>query len=90
MFKKLIIWSEEEPTRARKIMLFSVVFSFIILTFIILIACFFKLKIINFLSFYSIYAGIAGIAIGFYTGTNANSDKIENLTNIFKKVEKNK
>jgi polyferredoxin len=74
MFEKFIEWTEKEHTRARKIMLFSVVFVFLIISLVVLILVVYKIPIDTYLGYYGVLAGLAGTAIGFYTGTNADSD----------------
>jgi hypothetical protein len=74
MFEKFIVWTEQEHTRARKIMLFSVVFVFLLISISILAMIAFRMDVASYVSFYGILAGLAGTAIGFYTGTNASSD----------------
>jgi hypothetical protein len=74
MFKKLIEWTESEASRARKIVLFSVVFSFLFVSVAILIMMVYKIPVDSYIGYYGIFAGIAGTAIGFYTGTDAKLD----------------
>ena len=81
--KNLIEWTEEEATRGRKVVLFSVIFTFLAVSVSALILVIYKIPIESYLGYYGIFAGIAGAAIGFYTGTNASLDspvqKIEEL-----------
>lgn len=67
--KNLITWSENHPTRARRIMLFSVIFSYILLTFICMLCVALDKDMHGFLSFYVSYSAVASVCIGFYTGT---------------------
>ena len=74
MLKKLIEWTEQEITRARKIILFSVVFTFLLVSVAVLLMIIYKIPVDGYLGYYGIFAGLAGTAIGFYTGTKATSD----------------
>jgi glucan phosphoethanolaminetransferase (alkaline phosphatase superfamily) len=74
MIEDFIVWTEQEQTRARKIMLFSVVFTFLFISIVVIALVAFRMDISEYVSFYGILAGLAGSAIGFYTGTNASSD----------------
>ena len=71
--KKLIEWAEKEVTRARKLMLFSTIFTYLLITFaaMILIAC--GIDMTNFETIYYSFSTVAAVAIGFYTGTTAKS-----------------
>ena len=82
MFEKFIVWTEQEHTRARKIMLFSVVFVFLFISLSILAMIAFRMDVTSYVSFYGILAGLAGTAIGFYTGTNASSDASANIADV--------
>lgn len=74
MLKKLIEWTEQEITRARKIILFSVVFTFLLVSVAVLLMIIYKIPVDGYLGYYGIFAGLAGTAIGFYTGTKATYD----------------
>lgn len=74
MLKKLIEWTEQEITRARKIILFSVVFTFLLVSVAVLLMIIYKIPVDGYLGYYGIFAGLAGTAIGFYTGTKATTD----------------
>jgi hypothetical protein len=82
MLEKFIVWTEQEHTRARKIMLFSVVFTFLLISVVVLTMVVFHMDITEYVSFYGILAGLAGSAIGFYTGTNASSDMSTKMSTI--------
>lgn len=82
---KLVEWAEGEISRGRKIVLFSVIFSFIIMTFIMMVASFFGLPLNEFKWYYGTFAVVAGSAIGFYTGTTPKK-----LEDIVDKVSKEK
>lgn len=67
--KKLIEWVEKEPSRARRVMLFSIIFTYLILTIMIAVAIYFGADMDKFTSYYYSFSSVAAIAIGFYAGT---------------------
>jgi len=67
--KKLIEWAEVEVTRARKVMLFSTVFTYLVLTVASLVLVVLGKDIEPFLGIYYSFTAVAATAIGFYTGT---------------------
>lgn len=74
MMETLIEWTEKDVTRARKLILFSVVFTFLLVSVVVLLMIIYKIPVDGYLGYYGIFAGLAGTAIGFYTGTKATSD----------------
>ncbi|EJF05973.1 hypothetical protein ThvES_00019620 [Thiovulum sp. ES] len=70
--KPLIEWAELEPTRGRKVALFTSIFSFILLTFIILVLYAFGLsdRLEGFFNYYTSLGLLAVTSVGFYTGTS--------------------
>jgi len=67
--KKLIEWAEVEVTRARKVMLFSTVFTYLLLTVAALVLITLGYDIKEFSGIYYSFTAVAATAIGFYTGT---------------------
>lgn len=79
--KKLIEWAELEISRGRKLMLFSIIFVFMLLTigiFLVFVLGF-GAYLTGFYTYYTTYSVVAGTAIGFYTSTKStkgdNDDK---------------
>ncbi len=81
--QRLVEWAEVEISRGRKIVLFSIIFSFVILTFLIFIASLAGLPMEEFKWYYGTFALIVGSAIGFYTGTSP-----KNLDKVIDKIDK--
>ncbi|MDQ7016139.1 MAG: hypothetical protein Q9O24_01565 [Gammaproteobacteria bacterium] len=69
--KKLIEWAEGEVTRARKLMLFTTVFTYLLVTVAALVLVVMGKDIEPFLGIYYSFTAVAATAIGFYTGTSA-------------------
>ncbi len=78
--KKLIEWAEKDVLRARKLMLFSTIFVYLLITMsaMVLIACGINLE--GFETIYYSFSTVAAVAIGFYTGTSAKSVNVKDGT----------
>jgi hypothetical protein len=80
--KKLIEWAEAEVTRARKLMLFSTIFVYLIITFAVLILYAIGKPLTGFEAYYFSFSSVAAVAIAFYTGTTAKNPSIKNENTI--------
>ncbi len=67
--KKLIGWVEQEPSRARRIMLFSTVFTYLIVTMATMILIAAGKPMTGWAHYYYSFSTVAAVCIGFYTGT---------------------
>jgi len=65
---ELIEWVEQEPNRARRLILFSVIFTYIFITLSILVGTFFNINLEKYSSFYYSFSTVAAGVIAFYTG----------------------
>ncbi len=68
--KKLIEWAEGDVAMARKLMLFSTVFTYLIITIAVLVLKAIGKPLVEFEAYYYSFSSVAAIAIGFYTGTS--------------------
>ena len=66
--KKLIEWVEQEPTRARRVVLFSTIFAYLLVTGLVLLVVALGKDMTNFSNYYFSFSTVAAICIGFYTG----------------------
>lgn len=69
--KKLIEWAEGDVARARKLMLFSTIFTYLLITIAVLVMIVLGHSIEGFQAYYFSFSSVAAVAIGFYTGTTA-------------------
>ncbi len=67
--KKLIEWVEKEPSRARRVMLFSTMFTYLFVTIACMTLVATGRSMSNFSPYYYSFSTVAAICIGFYTGT---------------------
>lgn len=67
--KKLIGWVEQEPSRARRIMLFSTIFTYLIVTMSTMLLIAFGKPMAGWSHYYYSFSTVAAVCIGFYTGT---------------------
>jgi len=67
--KKLITWVEQEPSRARRIMLFSTIFTYLFVTMATMGLIAFGRNMASFSHYYYSFSTVAAVCIGFYTGT---------------------
>ena len=67
--KKLIEWVEQEPTRARRVMLFSTIFTYLLITIVIMILTACVIDMSKFANYYFSFSTVAAVCIGFYAGT---------------------
>jgi len=76
--KKLVEWAEGEVSRGRKIVLFSVIFFFILITLLafIIFTLGYGDRIKDFFPYYTTFGVLAGTAVGFYTGTSPKSTNL--------------
>ena len=75
--RRLIEWAEKDIARGRKLMLFSTIFCFLIVTLTVLVLIAVGRDMSGFTTFYYSFATIAGVAIGFYTGTTPKRSQPE-------------
>ncbi len=75
--KKLIEWAEKDVLRARKLMLFSTIFVYLLITLTALVLIAFGIELKGFEAIYYSFSTVAAVAIGFYTGTSAKSVNIK-------------
>ena len=78
--KKLIEWAEAEVARGRKLMLFSTIITFLMVTVAVMVLVAMGKEMGGFLGYYYTFATVAGVAIGFYTGTTAKSANLKEGT----------
>ena len=73
--KRLFAWLEGEVSRGRKLMLLSVVFSFVFLDILILLAFVFGFggRLEGYFPYFSSLGALAATAVGFYTATSPKS-----------------
>ncbi len=76
--KKLIEWAEKEVLRARKLMLFSTIFVYLLITLAAMVLIAFGIDLKGFETIYYSFSTVAAVAIGFYTGTSAKTVDIKN------------
>ena len=69
--KRLIEWAEGDIARARKLMLFGTVFTYLLITIAVLVMIAFGKSVEGFEAYYYSFSSVAAVAIGFYTGTVA-------------------
>ncbi len=67
--KKLIGWVEQEPSRARRIMLFSTIFTYLVVTISTMLLIAFGKPMTGWAHYYYSFSTVAAVCIGFYTGT---------------------
>lgn len=67
--KKLIEWAEQEASRGRKLILFTTVFVYLLITITLLVLSTLGKDLTSFEPIYYSLSGVATIAIGFYTAT---------------------
>jgi len=67
--KKMIEWAEVEVSRGRKLMLFSTIFAFILVTVAVLTLEAIGRDMTGFAPYYFSFSSVVAVAIGFYTGT---------------------
>ncbi len=75
--RKLIEWAEGDVARARKLMLFSTIFTYLIVTISVLILSAVGKPLEGFQAYYYSFSTVAAVAIGFYTGTTSNKNAKE-------------
>ena len=68
--KRLIEWSEGDVARARKLMLFCTIFTYLIVTIAVLTLSAIGKPLEGFQAYYYSFSSVAAVAIGFYTGTS--------------------
>ena len=92
MLGRFIEWSEADPARGRKVVLFSTVFVFLLVTIALFAAAMWGLKMSAVVtSLYMTFVGLMAAIYGFYTGTS--SDKAAKLADkasdiMLKKLDK--
>ena len=78
--KKLIEWTEAEVSRGRKLMLFSTIIIFLLVTIADMVLVAIGKEMGGFLGYYYSFATVAAVAIGFYTGTTAKKANLKEGT----------
>ena len=74
MFKRLIEWSEKDIGRSRKIVLFSTIIFFFIVTFVLIVVSFIVKpeQMAPAIQIFWSLAGLMAIIYGFFTGTSSD------------------
>lgn len=78
-FRHFVEWAEGDLSRGRKVALFSVIFMSLFLTFFVFMACILigpKDWCDAFFPYYVTFISLAGVAVGFYTGTQPKGVKL--------------
>ncbi len=75
--RKLIEWAEGDVARARKLMLFSTIFTYLIVTISVLILSAVGKPLEGFQTYYYSFSSVAAVAIGFYTGTSIKRNNVK-------------